>query len=75
MSGDERDGSDLEHSRRQVAGDEGGGHGSVPPLQEVDGVEEEQVTRDHQEDKDSGWFGVDIWRKRLEKNLHFTTLA
>lgn len=54
MNGDERDGSDLEHSRRQVAGDEGGGHGSVPPLQEVDGVEEEQVTRDHQEDKDSG---------------------
>lgn len=54
MSSDKHDVADLEHSRRQVAGDEGGGHGSVPPLEEVDGVEEEQVTRDHQEDQDSG---------------------
>lgn len=53
--------SDLEQSCTQVADDEGGCHGSVASLQEVDGVQEEEVTWHYQGDQDSGCFGVHIW--------------
>lgn len=46
--------SDLKQSCRQVADDEGGCHGSMASLQEVDGVQEEEVTWDYQDDQDSG---------------------
>ena len=52
--------SDLKQRCTQVADDEGGRHGDVAPLQQVDGEEEEQVTRDHEENQDSGRFGVHI---------------
>lgn len=45
--------SDLKQSCRQVADDEGGRHGSMASLQEVDGVQEEEVTRDYKDDQDS----------------------
>ena len=31
-------------------------------LQEVNGVQEEEVTRDNEGDQDSGRFGIHIWR-------------
>lgn len=37
----------LKKSCSQVEGDEGGCHGSMASLQEVDHVQEEEVTRDH----------------------------
>lgn len=46
--------SDLKQSCRQVADDEGGCHGGVASLQEVDGVQEQEVTRDDEDDKDPG---------------------
>lgn len=46
--------SDLKQSCRQVAEDEGGRHGGVASLQEVDGVQKEEVTRDYQGDQYSG---------------------
>ena len=46
--------SDLKQSCRQVAYDEGGRHGGVASLQEVDGVQEQEVTRDDEDDQDSG---------------------
>ena len=51
---------DLKQSCGQVADDEGGRHGSMGSLQEVDGVQEEEVTRDYKKDQDSGWFRVNI---------------
>lgn len=46
--------SDLKQSCRQVADDEGGCHGSMASLQEVDGVQEEEVTRHYKDYQDSG---------------------
>lgn len=54
---------DLKQSSRQVADNEDGRHGSMASLQKVDGVQEEEVTRDYKDDQDSGWFGVHIWIK------------
>ena len=33
-------------------------------VQEVDGVQEEKVTRDNKDDQDSGGFRVHIWRNK-----------
>lgn len=53
--------TDLKQSCTQVADDEGGRHGGVASLQEVDGVQEQEVTRDDEDGQDSGWFWVHIW--------------
>lgn len=57
--------SDLKQSCRQVADDEGGCHGSMASLQEVDAVQEEEMSWDYKDDQDSGRFGVHVW-----KNTH-----
>lgn len=44
----------LEDSSRQVADDEGGCHSGVTSLQQVDDVQEEEMTRDHEDNQDSG---------------------
>lgn len=44
----------LEDSSRQVADDEDGCHSGVTSLQQVDGVQEEEMTWDYQENQDSG---------------------
>lgn len=64
LVGDKEKATDLEQSSTQVEGDEGGRHGGVASLQEVDGVQEEEVPRDHEGGQDSGWFGIHVWRKR-----------
>lgn len=51
----------LEQSSTQVAGDEDGRHGSMSSLQEVDGVQEEEVAWDYKDDQDSGGCGVHVW--------------
>lgn len=41
----------LKHGSRQVDGHKDGGQGGVSALHQVDGVEEEDVTGDHQEEE------------------------
>jgi len=41
----------LQHGSSQVHGHEDGGQGGVSSLHQVDGVEEDQVTGDHQKDE------------------------
>lgn len=44
----------LKQSSRQVAEDEDGRQGQMSSLQEVDGVQEQEVTWDYKDDQDSG---------------------
>lgn len=53
--------SNLQQSTNQVADDEGGRDGGMASLQEMNDVQEEEVTRDYKSDQYSGWLGVDIW--------------
>ena len=43
-----RSNTHLQHSSSQVDGHKDGGQGGVSALHQVDSVEEDQVTRDHQ---------------------------
>lgn len=54
-------GAHLQHSRRQVDGHKDGGQGGVSALHQVDCVEEDQVTGDHQKEKYLGRAMIGSW--------------
>lgn len=51
----------LQQGGTQVAEGEGGADGRLVALQQRDGVEEEQLTRDHQHQEDPRRLGVQPW--------------
>lgn len=53
--------SNLKQSCTQVADDEDGGHGCMASLQQVDRIQEEEMTWDYKDEQDSGRFGVHIY--------------